>query len=598
MLFAGETRRGRSAQWYVAPKHPQADRLARSLPASPLVAQALANRGLHDPEAAADFLNPQLDRLHDPATLPGCEEAAEKIIQAVRAQKRIVIYGDYDVDGLTAVSILWHTLVLAGAQPSHYIPSRMDEGYGLNAEAIRQLVSDPSGPQAELIITVDCGISAREEVRLARELGAEIIVTDHHELPADGLPETVVVHPRLTGSMYPNPDLCGAGVAFKLAWQIGRKLSGSQRVQPGFKDFLLTATSLAALGTIADIVPLRGENRILARYGLMALPETTHQGLAEFIRSCGFKQERLNAYHVGFVLAPRLNAAGRMGDAALACELLLVTSLERAQTICEQLSSHNRQRQEIERQTVKLARQMAVETGMVGDEARAIVLAGKGWHRGVLGLVASRLTGEYCRPTVIISLTADEEGNGNSHSPIAHGSCRSIEGFDMAAALTECGRHLVGFGGHKMAAGLKIHPQEVEGFRQSLLELARQRLRREDLVRRMDVEACVSLKDVTPATIKDLARMEPFGQGNRKPLFVTDLLELAGEPRVVGQRGMVLQFDLRENGAVRKAVCFDGAAWKDELCDHRRARVVFEPEINAFNGRSMAELHVKDVAFE
>jgi single-stranded-DNA-specific exonuclease len=528
------------------------------------------------------FLKPELNSLPDPDLLPGAVAAAEIITRKVRDRKPIVLYGDYDVDGITAIAILWHLLRLAGAQVSYYIPHRIEEGYGLNSDAIRQL----HAAGADTLITVDCGITALEQARLARELGLTLIITDHHA-PGEALPEVDgLVHPRIADG-YPNPHLCGAGVAFKLAWAIARNLSGSIRVSLPFREYLKEATTLAALGTIADVVPLIGENRVLARFGLTSLVESGLLGLRALIESARLDGQKLNSEHVGYWLAPRLNAAGRMGHAQLAAELLTEADETRGREIAIYLEEKNRRRQTLERRIFKQACERIEAGRLASDACRGIVLASKNWHAGVIGIVAARVVEEYRRPTVLISL-ANGEGQG---------SARSIPHFPLHEALNECRDHLLGWGGHAMAAGLRIAPERIAAFTEAFVNRANQRLTAHNLEPMVRLDAEVGLADLTDALIRDLDRLAPFGQGNPRPGFSSPTLLLDGEPRTMGKDGQHLSFCLSDGRTRRRAVAFGLADRIDDLYRHRCCRVAYRPVRNTFNERTTLELQVVDIAF-
>lgn len=568
--------------WTISPAWPECAAAARRLGIHPLLAQVLHNRGVADPEVARTFLNPELKSLLAPETLPGAVEAADIIARKVRERQPIVIYGDYDVDGITATAILWHLLTLAGARVSFYVPHRLEEGYGVNAEALRQIRQDG----ADTVITVDCGITAVEQAKVAREIGLTLIVTDHHS-PGPTLPDAdAIVHPTVSGG-YGNPNICGAGVAFKLAWAIARTLSQSERVKPEFRRFLIDATSLAALGTIADVVPLSGENRILARFGLLGVNDTRLTGLRALIESARLSDQKIDSEHVGFWLAPRLNAAGRMGHARLAVELLTLADASRAREIATYLEGQNRGRQSIERQILKEACEMIDAGGLAGDARRAIVLACEEWHAGVIGIVASRIVDRYCRPTVLISL---ENGQGQ-------GSARSIRHFQMHQALAECSDHLEAFGGHAMAAGLRIRSERIGSFTERFVDLANRTLTCKDLEPSLRLDAEVGLNDLPDALVNELQRLQPFGMGNPKPKFASGMLQLAGEPRVVGKTGQHIQFALSDGRITRKAIAFNQKDSLQPLLDHRRCRVAFEPILDTYNGRTSVKFQVIDMAF-
>ncbi len=569
--------------WIIAPAWERCPEAAQRWNVSPLVAQLLFNRGVTLEDDPRTFIDPPLNRLYSPEMLPGARSAAQHLAAAVRARRRILLYGDYDVDGIAAVAILWHVLKLAGADVRFYVPHRVSEGYGLNAEAIRSIAADG----ADLVVTVDCGVTACEVARLAGELKLELIITDHHT-PGAVLPEAAaIVHPTVGGD-YPNHHLCGAGVALKLAWALAQELSGSTRVQPQYREFLmLTALPLAALGTIADVVPLNGENRIIARHGLAALRAAPLAGMQALIESTGLSDARIDGYAVGFKLAPRLNAAGRMGHARLAVELLTRADENRAREIALYLEEHNRARQAEERRITKDAFQMIEQAGLDGDANRAVVLAREGWHAGVIGLVAARVVERLHKPTIIVAL---QNGAGQ-------GSGRSIERFHLCEALRACGEHLREFGGHAMAAGLKIEADRVPAFTAAFVAHANQTLTASDLRPKLAVDAEVTLNELDLETVATIRALGPFGPGNPQPLLATAWLELADEPRCVGQSGNHLQATFSQNGAVVKAIAFGQAGLIESLKEHRRCRVVFEPIINDFNGRQTVELQVADFRF-
>jgi single-stranded-DNA-specific exonuclease len=539
-------------------------------------------------------LTPQLKDLHPPDLLPGAVGAAAAIVNAVRSGAKIVIYGDYDVDGTASVAILWHALTFLGARVFFYVPHRTEEGYGLNPEAVDRLVQEGAG----FIITVDCGITAVDVADTLRRAGVPLVVTDHHAPHTALPPAEAIVHPALSGTAcygdtplaggsYPNPDLAGAGVAFKVAWAIGQKVSGADRVDPRFRSLLLDLLPLAALGTIADVVPLRGENRIIARYGLEGLVGTRLPGLRALIESAGLSGGRISGYDVGFKLAPRINAAGRMGHARLAVELLTRADTDRAREITLYLEEHNRSRQATERQMTRDAVERIEGANLAGDARRAIVLASHGWHAGVIGIVAARLVDRFHRPAIMISVGTDE----------AQGSGRSIPGFDLHAALASCAEHLRSYGGHAMAAGIRLAPDQIEPFTDAFLHVANGRLTGEDLVPKLRLDAEISLDELTMPTAEAVLALGPFGLGNPRPRFASDWIELADEPRAVGQHGRHLSASFHQDGVRMRAIGFGLADRLEDLKQHRRCRVAFEPIINEFNGRRSVEMQVVDFRF-
>ncbi|MCP4593344.1 MAG: single-stranded-DNA-specific exonuclease RecJ [bacterium] len=570
-------------EWIIPPPWGHCSEAAQRWGVAPLIAQLLYNRGLTLGDDPRTFIDPPLKALIPPERLGGAPEAAQRIAAAVRDGRQILIYGDYDVDGITAIAILWQLLKLAGSPARFYVPHRTDEGYGLNEDAIRSIASEGT----DVVVTVDCGVTACGVAQLAGELGLELIITDHHA-PGPELPRAAaVVHPTIGGDN-PNPDLCGAGVAFKLAWAVAQVLSGGERVTPEYRQFLMqTALPLAALGTVADIVSLVGENRIIVRHGLAALPTAPLPGVQALIESAGLARSSIDGYDVGFKLAPRLNAAGRMGHARLAVELFTRADENRAREIALYLEDHNRARQATERKTTRAALKMIEQAGLDGDANRAVVVAGEGWHAGVIGLVASRIVDRLHRPAVVIAL---DNGQGQ-------GSGRSIERLNLHDALRACREHLAEFGGHAMAAGLKILPDKVDAFTEAFIAHANQTLSAADLAPKLRLDAEVALSTLDLETAGTITRLGPFGPGNPRPLLATDWIELAAEPRCVGKSGDHLQATFTQGGVVVKAIAFGQANELDSLKEHRRCRVAFEPIINDFNGRRTVEMQVVNFKF-
>ncbi len=545
---------------------------------SPLLAQLLLQRGISAAGHVSAFLNPSFKELLPPDQLPGAADASRRLLEAVRQNRRIVVYGDYDVDGVTAATILWHALRLAGGNVDYYIPSRFDEGFGLNGDALRQLRAEG----AELVITVDCGIAALDEGRIAREIGLDLIITDHHT-PKETLPDAVaIVHPTACGDS-PNPHLSGAGVALKVAWAFLQRLSEGDRVAPEFRDYLLDATAFAALGLVADIVPLVGENRIIATFGLRHLCHTQNPGLQALIEVSGLAGKRkYDDYDVGFMLAPRLNAVGRMGHARLAVELFTHADAARAAQIAAELDAHNRDRKAVEQKILEQAAAMVVERGFNRDSCHGIVLASQNWHPGVIGIVATRLVERFGRPTILISLNGDE----------GQGSGRSVRHFPLNEVLTACGEHLLSYGGHAMAAGVRIAADKVEPFTEAFIAQANQRLTPTDLVPKLAIDGEVSLTNLTTDLVDQVERMAPFGLGNARPRLASGPVQLVDRPRTVGQTGQHLQFAVRDESTVRKAIAFRQGDQLAELSDQRAIRVAFEPIINTWNNQRSVELKV------
>ncbi len=576
-------------QWVIRPPDPpgaDSAQLAKSLKVSPLLAQVLINRGLTDTQSASIFLRPKLTQLIDPAQMPGIEPAVQRLKQAIANKEKITVYGDYDVDGITGVAILWQLLTFLGADVDYYIPHRIDEGYGLNAEAIRTLAKSGS----KLLVTVDCGITAFSSAELTGQLGLDLIITDHHQ-PDPEFPKAVaIVHPALEKS-YPNQDSAGAMVAFKLAWAIANEFNPGRRLEPRLREFMLNATTLAAMGTIADIVDLRGENRVLTSFGLKALPECKLSGIQALIESAGLTGHRLDSFHIGFRLAPMLNAAGRMGHARLAVELLTSEKPIRSMQIAEYLKEQNKQRQQYERKIFKQACEMIVERNLHHPDRKSIVLANENWHTGVIGIVASRIVDKFYRPTIMINAGAAENG-------IAQGSARSIHGFCLLSAIRACSQHLINFGGHKMAAGITIGTEKIDRFAAEFETYAKQNLNENDVSAKLDIDAAVPLAEFRNEMVSELQMLGPFGEGNPKPIFATKGVRLASPPRRVGSGREHLQIAITDSTAAVRCIGFRFGKLEKKLLEHEFFNVAYKPQLNTYNGNTNVEFVLTDIQFE
>jgi single-stranded-DNA-specific exonuclease len=572
-------------EWRIHPHDAQRiGLLERSVGVPAVLARLLVCRGLTEPAAARDFLQAKLSQLRDPAELPGITQAAARISEAIGRRERIVVYGDYDVDGMTGTSLLLTCLRLLGADAGYYLPHRIEEGYGLNHEALKNLAAQG----AKLVVTVDCGIGSVDHARTARQAGLELIVTDHHE-PGPELPDVAaIVHPRLPGYRYPFTGLSGAGVAFKLAWALCQQASGAKKVGEPMRNFLLSALGLAALGTVADVVPLVDENRVLVQHGLTALKERPALGLAALLRLTKLDQKpRLDGEDIGFTLAPRLNAAGRLGQGQLAVELLTTVSNERAAALAEYLDELNNSRQSLERSIYLSANKQAQERFDVDGDA-ALVLAERGWHPGVIGIVAGRLAEKFHRPVILIAL--DEVGV----KPGA-GSGRSAAGFDLHQALCATSHHLLSHGGHAAAAGLKIDETKVDDFRADFCEFAATTITAQQRLAELWIDAEVSLGELSLSTVGQIERLAPFGQSNPRPLLCATGVTLAGPPKRIGGGERHLSLKLVQHGVAMRAVAFGGGEWADEMAAVAGPlSVAFRPIINEFAGRRRVEAQIAD----
>jgi single-stranded-DNA-specific exonuclease len=577
------------------------ERLSAELGTGPIVAQLLLNRGLNDAAQARRFLEPALTGLHPPELLPGVTDAAERILAAVRAGRRLCVYGDYDVDGITGSAILLTGLKLLGAAAVDlYVPHRLEEGYGLNAEALRQIAA--SG--VEMVVTVDCGIASLEEAAEAKRLGLELIVTDHHEYK-DTLPDAaVLVHPRLPGTNYPFGYLSGSAVAFKLAWALAQRACGSPKVTPRFRDYLLDSIALAALGVVADVVPLHDENRILVRYGLSRLRQTNLPGLQALYAGAGLTEGApLRAADIGYKLAPRLNAAGRLGCARLVVELLTTTRPEQAVQLARYLEDQNSQRQSLERRMVQEARRLIVEQAR-GEDA-VLVLAHEGWHAGIIGIVASRLSELYGRAALMIALPPPDATESvaavSSHETVGRhvrvgvGSGRSIAGLPLHQALKACDDLLLSHGGHAAAAGFRVLPENIDAFRARVCEYTAAHFPDGPPPPTLVLDAEVPLSMLTTGLLADLDRLEPYGAENRRPLFLAGGLQIQGEPRKVGAGERHLSFRVMQQGTALRAIAWGMAERVEELMSAGGACcLAFTPKLNEWQGWRSVDLEVVD----
>ena len=555
--------------------------LQRTTGLSPVITQLLASRGIQTADNARKFIEAKLSTLRPPEHLPGAKLAADLLFDAIRQNRKIAIYGDYDCDGMTSTAILFRCLQIAGANVTYFVPNRLDDGYGLNSDSIKVLAERG----VQFLLTVDCGITSLEEVRVARELGMTVVISDHHT-PGPELPNAdAIVHPGLED--YPFAGLCGAGVALKIAWAFCKTVSGGEKVEPQFRDFLMSALALAAIGTVADVVPLTDENRIIVRHGLNSLANTGIEGLREILKLTKLNEKPfLSAEDIGFTIGPRLNASGRLGQAQLGVELLTSPSRTRVEALAEYITNLNSSRDSIERKISKAARHQITDR-FDSETEPVLVLADKDWHRGVIGIVAGRIAEKFQRPTVVISIGEDGQP--------AVGSARSALGIDLYQALTEAREFLISFGGHRAAAGLKIDPPMIDSFREALSQavLAQKNILQLQPELKIDVE--VALVQLTLDVLNDIEKLAPFGQSNRRPVFCASGVELAAPPKRMGESGRHLSLSLQQCDIRLRAVAFGQGDWAEELEKlNGPFDIAFHPVINEFRGRRSVEMQLID----
>ena len=552
----------------------QATQLTRDLGLSPITARLLAIRGLSDPGAASRFLSPKLDQLLDPFLLTDMDLAVKRLLAAIAGQERIAIHGDYDVDGITSTVILRRALELLGANVGHFIPERLTDGYGLQANTIERL----HGEGVKLVVSVDCGIRGAEAAKRARDLGLDLIITDHHE-PDTELPcALAIVNPRRHDCTYPDKNLAGVGVALKLVQALCARTERSHWL-PGF-------VKIAAIGTLADVVPLVGENRIIAKLGLEMLTRGPHKvGLRALLDASGLTGKTIDSYHIGFMVAPRINAAGRMSTPDIATRLLLASDdamADEARALAEQLESENTRRRQEDQDILAKAKKIVESDPEIGSRA-VLVVAGEGWHRGVIGIVASKLVDAFYRPAIVLSIDGD----------ITHGSCRSIPGFNMLGALESCAGMLARFGGHKQAAGLQLETRRIREFRQAINEHAEAILTPDHLRPRLWLDGPLAFGAITDRVVAEFATLAPFGPGNPKPKFYTGPVEIVDGPRKLKDRH--LKMSMRQNGRTLRAIQWNAAEREERLTAQKAGvEIAYTVEENEFQGEKYLELRLED----
>ena len=544
--------------------------LARSCGFTPLAAAALCARGIDTPEAARAFLETDPAKLHDPMLLPDMAKARDTIRRAIEQGKKIAVFGDYDVDGVTSTCVMTRVLRSLGADVRHYIPDRLSAGYGLSMGAMDRLAQDGIG----LIVTVDSGVSAFEEIARARELGMEVVVTDHHECREELPDANAVVNPKRADSIYPFAELAGVGVAFKLASALAG--DGQQRA------VLEQYADLVALGTVADVMPLVGENRIIVAAGLRRMAETQNVGLSMLLHESGQQGKRLTASTISFILAPRINAAGRLGHADMAAELFLTDDPRRAQTLAMALCEQNKQRQATENQILEQALQkLRREYDPLEDQV--IVLAGEGWHHGVIGIVSSRICDRYACPTVLIAL---EDGIGK-------GSGRSVKGFNLYEALCDSAPLLERFGGHELAAGLTIREENIQQFHENMEVWAREHVNPQELMPILHIDCPIAPEFISTEATRGLDVLEPFGMGNPQPVF--SMCDLLVEEITPISSDRHVRLTLSKDGQTYTAMLFGTGQGGCGFAQGNYVDAAFCLEINEYRGRCSVQLVIRDI---
>ncbi|OYD14063.1 single-stranded-DNA-specific exonuclease RecJ [candidate division WOR-3 bacterium JGI_Cruoil_03_44_89] len=542
------------------------DSAVKRLNISPTITAILSRRGHTTEEEIHDFLYPAVENLHDPFLMRDMERAVGRIIRAVKNKERILIYGDYDVDGVTGTSLLIRLLKRIGADVCYYIPHRRREGYGLSLEGVKYALKH----YVNLIITVDCGSGAAGVIGEALKNEIDVIVTDHHEVRGELPRDVPFLNPLFDD--YPFKYLSGCGVAFKLARGIVRTLGLSEKEL--FWEF-----DLVALSTVCDVVPLIGENRIFVKHGMRCIKKSRNRGVRALLDVSGLKGKDITTYHLGFVLGPRVNAQGRLEDASLAVRLFITEDEQEALLIARKLSIENQKRMTIERKIVEEASLLAEKMkGRYG-----FVIDCKDWHPGVVGIAASRIAGKFYRPTVLISVV----------DGIGKGSGRSIPEFNLYDALKECQDMFLSFGGHKFACGIKIDPANIEKFRESFDDIAKRELEKQELVPKLQVDAAISLEDITPQFVEELSLLAPYGTANPVPVFLSRGLQVVGYPNLI--KNQHLKFNLSEKGKLIKAIAFNNKELDVMISTGSFIDAVYQVMKNQYDSRESIELNIKDV---
>jgi single-stranded-DNA-specific exonuclease len=559
-----------TAVWVVTPPGPEADTLAETLALPRAIARILVNRKILTPDDARAFLHGGLDGLHDPYLMKGMDRAVERIEAAIERGERILIFGDYDVDGVLSTVMLKKALTTLGAKVDYFIPERLTDGYGIKAEHVRI----PVERGASLVISVDCGVKAVEFTARAREKGVDVVITDHHR-PGEVLPEAVaVLDPVLADSGYPDRGLAGVGVAFKLIQALLQK-AGKDTGLPHYMK-------LVSIGTVADVAELKGENRLFVKYGLQGLRSVANAGLRSLIEACGLGQRKISEGDLGFRIGPRINAAGRMGMTDLAVRLFFSEDSDETAALVQKLDELNAQRQKTEERIYNEACERVERRGL-DRKYKCLVLGSPDWHRGVIGIVASKLKDRFHRPVVLFNYD-----NGK-----AHGSGRSISEVPLIDLLEDCRQLFLSYGGHRLAVGCTLPTERMAAFKEALNPLAEARISEEALTRKIRIDGPLGFAEIDDRFLEAFGLLVPFGVGNPKPLFVAEDVEIVGEPKVL--KGKHLKFLARQGGRVLEAVGWDKADWRHVLRRGGRVGLAFSLVRSDYLGELRTSLSIEDL---
>lgn len=564
--------------------HAKAMAIARALGTSSIMSSILAQRTSGDPEEAKRFIRPSLMDLFPPSEMRDLKRAAARLAQAVRAKEKIIVFGDYDADGVTATAIMLTVLRSLGADATPYLPSRIEEGYGISELFVEKALNE----KVSLIVTVDCGTSESENIDRLMAAGIDVIVTDHHEPGDQDLPAAyAVLNPKRRDATYPFRDLVGAGVAFKLAWGLCEEIAGSEKVGVEMQETLLKVLPFAAIGTIADVATMLQENRIIVRQGLMRL-RNAPPGLLALLRVAGVSPERASCRDIAFSVAPRLNAAGRLGEADLALNILMENDPARAEELARILDNKNRERQHLCSATIKIARELA-EKDLGREKRGALVLAAEQLHEGVIGIVAGRLAEEYGMPCAVISINANGRGKG---------SARGVAGLNLYKAMDASRDLLLSFGGHEQAAGFSIAKENIPAFREHFTKQCLAQAEANDLAPELKIDCEVSLAEIHDGLLRELESLTPYGEGNQPPLFLCRKVRITGTPKLIGKEPKQhFAFNAVQNNIGYHAVVYNNLAPLEQI-DQGKKRVwdlVFTVNLNSYFDPPRLELFVQDM---
>lgn len=560
---------------YVKNNEKSSKRLIKKLGISPIVANLLTNRGIVDPREAEKFLKCDLKDLHDPNLLKGMAEGIKRVKKAIESDEKILVFGDFDVDGVTSTTILTKVIGILNGNVSYYFPNRLTDGYGLNKKAIDKAKEDG----IDLIITVDCGITANDQVDYANENGIDVIIIDHHE-QIEEIPKAIaVIDPKQKGCKYPYKKLAAVGVVFKFIQALIKEFDS---------DFnIFSLLDFVCLGTVADMVPLDGENRIIVKNGLKELTHTKNLGLKALIEVSDLNDKEINSGHISFRLGPRINSSGRLESADKVMQLFSTGSIQEARNIAEELDKQNIERQYIQQETFDQAvKKIEKEINLEKDSC--IILSEKGWHKGIIGIVASKIVEKYYRPTILI--TIDKKGMG-------YGSGRSIPNFHLLNSMNCSKKWMENYGGHSQAAGLKIKEKNIKGFHRDINNYSKNKLTKQDLIPHLNIDAKLNFDQINFNLIEEVHQLFPYGMGNPRPTFSTNNLKLMDEPRILKEKHLKLY--VKDNTAEDiEAIGFGmGSFKKDVIKNNGNISIAYFPEINEWNGDVSIRLGLKDIKF-